>query len=180
MQSTTASRVPGGIPGRYFAVVFGTLLGVLLIIGIPVVLRFGSNQDRLEDLRRAWPAAASKVDKFYSAVDLEVAKDPSPFDAKWSQAWKASRSSFAKSPNREEQVDSVLELERLTREGKLKLTESVRKTRAELIASSEVKKYLEIEAGLAQAESDWIGRLVSFLLRMRPSIVVGENWRDLP
>ncbi len=61
-----------------------------------------------------------------------------------------------------------------------KLSESTQKSRADAIGSTEVKQYLEIESGLAKAESDSIGKLVCFLLRIRPSVVVGENWRDAP
>ncbi len=180
MESTTAPRIRGGIPGRYFAVVFGSLLGVLLLIGVPVVLRFGSNQDRLEDLRRSWPAAAAKVNEFYTVVDDELSRTPSLMETSSADLWKEKRQAFKKSPNREEQIESVMELERLAQEMLPKLSESTQKSRADAIGSTEVKQYLEIESGLAKAESDSIGKLVCFLLRIRPSVVVGENWRDAP
>ena len=155
------------LSGRRFTLFFIGLLLASLIFGIPVVLRFESTQDRLEQARQSWPKAAAQLNERYAAVErycldkkIELPRE-----------WQAAREGFRKNVMYDGQARYATELESLIRSH----SEIVPKSGSNefsafenAMESDDLLLFEKNQNELTASHADWLGRLTDFSFRLSP------------
>ena len=150
-------RQPRGIPGKWFAVSFVTLLTVLGGVTFAIAMRFQSIMSRVEESRSLWPNASQELASRYSSIDQRLATSPESARAAWTKSWQ----DFQASSLFDRQAVAALELE-------AHLRGEFAKVRSEAVSETpSVAKLLDAEHRRSLLQNDTIGWLTIQTLRLR-------------
>jgi len=158
-------RIPGAISGRWFAVGFGIVLILGVVIGFSVVVRFQKIMTTLDEVRRLWPNVSAMLENRYQQVDMLLVNS----EAALSQGstlipkeWQRIRSEFKATTLYDVQVRLIPQLETMAAEqlktvSKPKVIDPNRKS---IVDFEQADRHLEA------LQSDFIGWLCMRLLAL--------------
>ncbi len=160
------ARIPGAISGRWFAVGFGIVLMLGVVIGFSVVVRFQKIMTTLDEVRRLWPNASAMLEDRYHQVDLLLENSEAALtrgSSLNSKEWHRIRSEFKATTLYDVQVRLIPELETLAAE-QLK---TVSKSRALDPNRKSIADFEQADRHLEALQSDFIGWLCIRLLLLK-------------
>lgn len=146
------------IPGKVFAIGFGALTLVLLLLMLGVAFRFQAIMSQMDRVRDAWPPAVETLNA-RNALVLEHLRTG---DAKGLEEFEQLLASSRQSSLFEDQSPYMYQLEKIVQDKANEVQGVVPISEVDQISSLQV-----LEKQRREMQSDWLGATCVFLLRLK-------------
>ncbi len=156
----TSNKHPGGIPGKWFVLLFVVALVVLGGVTFAMARRFQTIMARLEESRSLWPTASQELGPRYD--QLTESMEASSMDPVLKEGWMNNRKEFNVSSQFDRQSAASLTIENQIRRN---FKESERDDSD--FKSPGISKLIEAESRRKESQDDIIGWLTVQGLRLK-------------